>query len=752
MLYCILLFFVIGLNNTAFAAPLPPTLTKVFAASTISLNGITSLTFHIANPNSSDTLNNVNVIDNLPAGLVIATPNGFSGSCTGGSNVAVIGGSGTGTIQILSGLLVPSSSCTFSFNIKGTSGGIKNNVTTAPSSTESGPGSPASASLTVIGPPSLTKAFSPSTIPLNSSSVLTFTVTNPNSSSLSGLAFSDTLPAGLVVATPNGLSSTCGGTSTATAGSSLISLSSGSLAANTSCTVLVNVTGITAGTKNNTSSLISSTEGGTGNTASASLTVSAESPVITSANSTTFTFGVANSFTVTATGIPTPTLTASGTLPTGVIFNPSTGVLSGTPTQSGTFSITFTASNGVLPDAVQAFTLNVTPFIPPDPTTDRGITGLINAQKITAQLFAQTNISQLTDHLQQLHRFDLKKNTISFNFKAPLIEQYQESFLADQYRNSNFDQKVQPSLNTATPNTYSLPNLNSFAVQELALNDLLFNNFAMSLWGSSTLSYGKIITNPSDVSDHFTLDGFFAGLDFQARATLITGLAIGYTTDKNNLEHLNAVSNADQLSFSGYTTYTPYQNWFIDALIGYGSPSFSNTRKSLLGNFSSTRDGRMTYGSLGLTNQFAIKTILTQLFCHADFVSAELNQYTEQGGAMALTYGSLDASNTAWSGGISLSKILLKRPWVLTSSAKTQYSYNSGSNSNQGLFYTNLGPSNFNYNFNVGNVPKNMESLALSLNLAKENKGSMALEWVGSMGSSSFLMNAVDLKLSYPIS
>src|SRR5262249_39023772 len=93
------------------------------------------------------------------------------------------------------------------------------------------------------------------------------------------------------------------------------------------------------------------------------LTVSAApvAPVITSANSTTFTVGVAGSFTVTATGNPTPTITEAGTLPAGVTFNTSTNVLSGTPAArtGGTYPIPFTASKGVPPNAVQNFTLTV---------------------------------------------------------------------------------------------------------------------------------------------------------------------------------------------------------------------------------------------------------------------------------------------------------------------------------------------------------------------------------------------------------
>ncbi|MGA7220084.1 MAG: choice-of-anchor D domain-containing protein [Candidatus Sulfotelmatobacter sp.] len=86
-----------------------------------------------------------------------------------------------------------------------------------------------------------------------------------------------------------------------------------------------------------------------------------QAPAITSANSTTFMQNVAGSFTITATGYPAATISESGTLPTGVTFTggTSSATISGTPTQAGTFPITFTASNGVSPNATQNFTLTV---------------------------------------------------------------------------------------------------------------------------------------------------------------------------------------------------------------------------------------------------------------------------------------------------------------------------------------------------------------------------------------------------------
>jgi Putative Ig domain len=108
-------------------------------------------------------------------------------------------------------------------------------------------------------------------------------------------------------------------------------------------------------------------------------------PTITSAAATTFTVGVAGTFTVTTTGTPIPSIVRTGVaLPSGVTFTDNgdrTGTLKGTPAAgtNGSYALTFTASNGNLPNAVQSFTLVVNAAGPsvtinqaaaqPDPTS-----------------------------------------------------------------------------------------------------------------------------------------------------------------------------------------------------------------------------------------------------------------------------------------------------------------------------------------------------------------------------------------------
>jgi hypothetical protein len=71
----------------------------------------------------------------------------------------------------------------------------------------------------------------------------------------------------------------------------------------------------------------------------------------------TGTVGTAYSYTYRASGSPAPTFAvASGTLPTGLTLNATTGVLAGTPTAAGTFTFTVRASNGVGTAAVSPST------------------------------------------------------------------------------------------------------------------------------------------------------------------------------------------------------------------------------------------------------------------------------------------------------------------------------------------------------------------------------------------------------------
>ena len=120
------------------------------------------------------------------------------------------------------------------------------------------------------------------------------------------------------------------------------------------------VTGLTAGTAYYfTVEAVNPAGNGPASNEASAVSALDKPPTITSANAVTFDEGTAGTFTVTATGYPASTFSEMGPLPTGVTLSAKTGVLSGTPTQPGSFPITITATNGVSPNATQSFTLTV---------------------------------------------------------------------------------------------------------------------------------------------------------------------------------------------------------------------------------------------------------------------------------------------------------------------------------------------------------------------------------------------------------
>ena len=104
--------------------------------------------------------------------------------------------------------------------------------------------------------------------------------------------------------------------------------------------------------------------------------------MFTSAATAQFVVGTAGSFTVASRSYPAATITASGTLPTGLTVTDhgdGTATLSGTPGAGtgGTYVLTFTAANGLAPNATQTVTVTVLQQAPT--ATAAVLAGTVNA-------------------------------------------------------------------------------------------------------------------------------------------------------------------------------------------------------------------------------------------------------------------------------------------------------------------------------------------------------------------------------------
>ncbi len=239
-----------------------PVFSKGFVPASVAINSPSTLTFTIDNTASTLDDNVLDFTDNLPAGMVVATPANVVNTCGGGTVTAT---SGDAVISYTGGVVPAGVTCSVSVDVTVTQAGSFVNTT---GDLTSAFGNSGTASDTLIGfdAPAFSKVFAPSTVAINTPSTLTFTIDNSaNPVDATTLDFTDNLPANMTVATPGNATTTCtGGTLTATDGSNTISYTGGTASSASSCTVSVDVVVSQAGDFVNVSEDLTSNLGNSG--------------------------------------------------------------------------------------------------------------------------------------------------------------------------------------------------------------------------------------------------------------------------------------------------------------------------------------------------------------------------------------------------------------------------------------------------------------------------------------------------------
>ena len=260
----------------------PAEINKQFNPISIAPGDVSRLSISIYNSNTFELINAA-WIDNLvgiQTGLKIANPPNISSTCDdplANPPTAVTALAGGTTISLERGK-VPAQlnsnpgSCTVSVDVTSTTPGNLINTIPAGALSSTGIGgtvtvgntSPSSATLQVdtVAPPSITKSFTPNTVWVGQTSQLTIDIKNNDLTHvLSEITLTDILndpaPNNIVIANPVSASlSGCGGTAadllTANSGSSSLILNNASIAADSTCRILVNVVSSVAGSYTNT--------------------------------------------------------------------------------------------------------------------------------------------------------------------------------------------------------------------------------------------------------------------------------------------------------------------------------------------------------------------------------------------------------------------------------------------------------------------------------------------------------------------
>ncbi|HEY2029803.1 MAG TPA: hypothetical protein VGH20_11405, partial [Myxococcales bacterium] len=240
-------------------------------SSTSLATSFSTLVITLAN-NNAVPLTSVAFTDSL-ASMQIFAAGAAGGTCAGASGNSFAAGA---TNLSFAGITVPASgTCTVTVRVASASISPANgwpNATSGVSSAQTpiAGAAPSPAFLTVIAFAQISKAFTPASMARNDSTTIVFTLTNPNSVDLTSASFSDAFPNNMstIAAAQSYIGNgrgTCTGAipSAGTGTTTSVTFSGILLPANSSCTVMVDVTASNSGNYSNTASGVKTVETGT---------------------------------------------------------------------------------------------------------------------------------------------------------------------------------------------------------------------------------------------------------------------------------------------------------------------------------------------------------------------------------------------------------------------------------------------------------------------------------------------------------
>ena len=247
--------------------PVDLTIDKDTSTATVGPNGVVTYTIVVVNSGPTD-LTNLQVTDTPPfavgqfnvVGLAVlgATANlSYDGTTNtnllAGTDTLASGATATMTITITLNNAVPGTYDNTAVATTDQTGSIDDDGTVAndPGTPGGGADPETDEDVTVLNPPTITKAFAVTDLAAGGNTNLTVTIGNTNASAITlTSALTDTFPAGMTINTA-GNTGTCTGV-TATAGAGSFTIANGTSIPTGGCTVIVNVTSSTAGAATNT--------------------------------------------------------------------------------------------------------------------------------------------------------------------------------------------------------------------------------------------------------------------------------------------------------------------------------------------------------------------------------------------------------------------------------------------------------------------------------------------------------------------
>ncbi|NCU11270.1 MAG: autotransporter domain-containing protein, partial [Sphingomonadaceae bacterium] len=348
-------------------------------------------------------------------------------------------------------------------------------------------------------------------------------------------------------------------------------------------------------------------------------------------------------------GMPvTLTATVTGQSPTGTVtFSDGASVIGTAPVSGGTAALTISSlptGSRQLTASYQGDTRNlpatsaavaVAVNTRPNPAADPNVQGTIDGQVRTNEMFARTQMDNISDRLNSLHGDDPDQDAVRITFSQPRPRLRSDLPWADEARSTQAvgigDAALLPGSATAVASPYGeaaaagASTGNSATVVPAAAR-------TVRIWASGNVSFGKQLASGA-VENRFTSSGITVGMDSKATDNLKLGVAIGFAWDNTRVGASGGESDAINASLAFYGSFKAAPQTYIDVIVGTGYGSSHNTRLSTAGQvmLEGKRRHSQLFGAVIVTVEARAGKLRLSPYLKADVIGVRLSPYSETG-------------------------------------------------------------------------------------------------------------------------
>ncbi len=315
------------------------------------------------------------------------------------------------------------------------------------------------------------------------------------------------------------------------------------------------------------------------------------------------------------------------------------------PSSLGTKSAQIDVVTAAITRTVPLAGIGIVPGTRRDPSLNPVVRSLISSQGATAKRFARTQIANLQQRMESLHRGARSTDVASAGAGRSGVG------LKPAYRPRVVSLPGElPELGSAPGGSGLVPTsllasvMSAAATRSLALASASAGSAGADgtgIWVGGNLHFGTRGATEDTSSQSFKTSGVSAGVDRRFTDTLAAGIGVGYARDKTDLGADGSSIRSSGSSIAAYASYQPTRSTYVDGLIGYGKLDFDSTRFVPPANDFARADraGTQVFGSLAAGYEYRRRGVLLSPYARFDITNDRLEEATETGaGTNALTY------------------------------------------------------------------------------------------------------------------